>query len=64
MFVDDVGDIVPDGSGAAPRTIEEPEFARRSLAVRLESGTTVSLPDHIAAGAFSARRLNIIHLRA
>ena len=42
------------------------EFTRRSCAaVRLISGTTVSLLDRIAAGTFSERlfyRLNIIHL--
>jgi two-component system, response regulator FlrC len=38
---------------------------RRSAAVRLMSGTTVSLLDRVAAGTFSERlfyRLNIIHL--
>ena len=40
---------------------------RPSAAVRLISGTTVSLLDRVAAGTFSARlfyRLNIIHVRA
>ena len=44
------------------------ESARRpSAAVRLISGTTVSLLDRVAAGTFSERlfyRLNIIHLMA
>ena len=44
------------------------EFRRRpSAAVRLISGTTVSLLDHIVAGRFSEQlfyRLNIIHLIA
>ena len=44
------------------------ESARRpSAAVRLISGTTVSLLDRVATGTFSARlfyRLNIIHVRA
>jgi DNA-binding NtrC family response regulator len=44
------------------------ESARRpSAAVRLISGTTVSLLDRVEAGTFSDRlfyRLNIIHLRA
>lgn len=44
------------------------ESARRpSAAVRLISGTTVSLFDRVAAGTFSERlfyRLNIIHLVA
>jgi DNA-binding NtrC family response regulator len=44
------------------------ESARRpSAAVRLISGTTVSLLDRVAAGTFSERlfyRLNIIHLVA
>jgi DNA-binding NtrC family response regulator len=44
------------------------ESARKpSAAVRLISGTTVSLLDRIAAGSFSERlfyRLNIIHLIA
>jgi DNA-binding NtrC family response regulator len=38
-----------------------------STAVRLMSGTTVSLVDRIAAGTFSAQlfyRLNIIHVTA
>jgi DNA-binding NtrC family response regulator len=43
------------------------EFARRPSAdVRLISGTTVSLLDRVAAGAFSDRlfyRLNLIHVR-
>jgi two-component system C4-dicarboxylate transport response regulator DctD len=46
--------------------LAELESARRpSAAVRLISGTTVSLLDRVAAGTFSARlfyRLNIIHL--
>lgn len=47
--------------------LAELEFARRPTAeVRLISGTTVSLLDRVAAGAFSDRlfyRLNIIHVR-
>jgi DNA-binding NtrC family response regulator len=47
--------------------LTELESARRpSAAVRLISGTTVSLLDRVSAGTFSERlfyRLNIIHLR-
>jgi DNA-binding NtrC family response regulator len=57
-----------------PATVQEPlidvlaglQFARRpAAAVRLISGTTVSLFDRIATGTFSERlfyRLNVIHL--
>ena len=70
------GSLLIDAVEAMPPTVQdrliellaELEFMRRpSEAVRLISGTTVSLLDRVAAGTFSDQlfyRLNVIHLMA
>ena len=70
------GSLLIDAVEEMPQTVQDRlielldglEFARRpSDAVRLISGTTVSLLERIAAGTFSDQlfyRLNIIHLMA
>jgi transcriptional regulator of aromatic amino acid metabolism len=70
------GSLLIDAVEEMPQTVQDTlielldglEFARRpSDAVRLISGTTVSLLERIAAGTFSDQlfyRLNIIHLMA
>jgi transcriptional regulator of aromatic amino acid metabolism len=70
------GSLLIDAVEEMPQTVQDTlielldglEFTRRPCdAVRLISGTTVSLLDRIAAGTFSDRlfyRLNIIHLMA
>jgi two-component system response regulator PilR (NtrC family) len=66
ILIDAVEEMPLVVQGALIDLLERLEFARRpSPAVRLISGTTVSLLDRVAAGAFSDwlfYRLNVIHL--
>ncbi len=68
MLIDAVEEMPPAVQDALIELLAGLEFTRRpSAAVRLISGTTVSLLDRIAAGTFSEQlfyRLNIIHLMA
>jgi DNA-binding NtrC family response regulator len=68
MLIDAVEDMPPSVQDALLELLAGLESARRpAAAVRLMSGTTVSLHDRIAAGTFSEQlfyRLNIIHLKA
>jgi DNA-binding NtrC family response regulator len=68
MLIDAVEDMPPPVQEALIELLTGLESTRRpSAAVRLISGTTVSLLDRIAAGTFSEQlfyRLNIIHLMA
>ena len=66
MFMSDVEEMPAIVQGVLIELLAELQTVRApSAAVRLISGTTVSLLDCIAAGSFSARlfyRLNILHL--
>ena len=66
MLISDVEEMPPMVQDVLLELLAGLEFARRpSDAVRLISGTTVSLLDRVTAGTFSDRlfyRLNVIHL--
>jgi DNA-binding NtrC family response regulator len=66
LLISDVDQLAPAVQEQLLTLLEELEFGRTSgRVVRLMSSTTVSLPERIDAGGFSARlfyRLNIIHL--
>jgi DNA-binding NtrC family response regulator len=66
MLISDVEEMPPIVQDVLLELLAGLEFARRpSAAVRLISGTTVSLLDRVTAGTFSDRlfyRLNVIHL--
>jgi DNA-binding NtrC family response regulator len=66
VFIADVEEMPPSVQDLLVDVLAEIEFARApSTDVRLIVGTTVSLLDRVAAGAFSDRlfyRLNAIHL--
>jgi DNA-binding NtrC family response regulator len=68
LLITDVDELAPIVQERLVELFEELEGGRApAAAVRLISGTKVSLLDRVAAGAFSDRlfyRLNIIHLRA
>jgi DNA-binding NtrC family response regulator len=68
MLIDAVEEMPPAVQDALIELLAGLEFTRRpSAAVRVISGTTVSLLERIAAGTFSEQlfyRLNIIHLMA
>jgi DNA-binding NtrC family response regulator len=68
LLISDVEKMPPIVQGVLLDVLARLEFARRpSAAVRLISGTTVSLLDRVTAGTFSDRlfyRLNVIHLTA
>jgi DNA-binding NtrC family response regulator len=68
MLINDVEQLPPVVQERFVELLRELECARApAAAVRVIAGTTVSLLDHVAAGAFSERlfyRLNVIHLGA
>ena len=68
MLISDVEEMPPIVQDVLLELLDRLEFVRRpAAAVRLISGTTVSLFDRVTAGTFSDRlfyRLNIIHLMA
>lgn len=68
IFINAVEEMPPVVQDALIELLTGPEFALGACAeARLISGTTVSLLDRVAAGAFSERlfyRLNILHVAA